>query len=561
MTTTTLAIIGFAIWILGYFTIGNYLQKVYFKYSSKRKVPAVELRDDVDFYPANPVTLFGDHWASIAGGAPLTGGATGVMWGYLPAFLYITVGSIFLGAPHDYATLHIAMRNKGKSIGMLIKDFISERCGKIIVVVGYISSGALNAVFLANLSSLFSETPTMTLPTLTFTLCGVLMGFLIYRYGWPVIWATLLGTGISFIGIYLGAQYPIYLPYWAWFIIFTIYPLLSAALPAWVLIEPRNFINFVFLCIGTVVLLTGCIVGNIPIQLPVFLSTSAQGPIWPMLFLTISCGALTGMHSFMTTGYTSRRVPNEKFARLIGYGGLLLEGMTAFIALASAAVLPLAIYMEYIGKGWMFILQNGYANIAGKVFPFIPNNAWMLWAGLLGSIFTITTLEAGVRVSRTFILDFYNLVTQKKVSPKNNAANWTASTIAMAISVVLALSGAWYYIWVLFPAMSSILALMSFMTVIVWLKLVSRPTGYFWGVLAFTAFVIVIPGSLYLCYNYAVQGLYHLAWIPAVALVLTAFFSADFFKKYNSITPQEIEAYTTEEEESLYEESTVTQNA
>lgn len=546
-TTTTLTILGLVIWSFGYLVISGHLQKVYLKYKPGRKVPAIELRDDVDFYPANPVTLFGDHWASIAGGAPLAGGATGAMWGFLPAFLYITLGNIFLGSPHDYATMHISMRKQGKTIGGLIQELISQKAGKMGVFLGWCSIAAFVAVFLSSLASLFEATPALTLPTLAFTASGVLMGFLIYRFGWPVLRATFLGVVIVVISIYLGILYPISLPYYVWFAIFCIYPIISASIPAWMLVEPRNFLNFCFMCVGAVVLLIGCIVGNLPLQLPAVITYASKGPLWPMLFLTISCGALTGMHSFWTTGYTSRRVPDEKFVRLIGYGGEVLEGLTAFVALAAAAVLPLAIYTEYIGKGWIFILQNGYAEIAGSVFTFIPNNIWVIWGGLLGSIFMITTLESGTRNMRIFMLELYGMV-HKPVTKHFTASKWGAASLSIAACGALALSGAWFYIWILFPALSSLLALMSFMTVIIWLKLVGRPTGYWWFALLFTTFVVAIPGAAYLSYTYIVQGMYHLAWIPVVAIVLTGFFYMDFFKKKNSITAQDIALATAEEE-------------
>ncbi|MGR6836704.1 carbon starvation CstA family protein [Syntrophomonas erecta] len=546
LTTTTLTIIGLAIWTFGYLVISGYLRKVYLKYKPGRKVPAIEFRDDVDFYPANPVTLFGDHWASIAGGAPLAGGATGAMWGWLPAFLYITVGNIFLGSPHDYATMHISMRKKGKTIGTLIQELISKRSGKMGVCLGWFSIAAFTAVFLSALAELFTATPELTLPTIAFTASGVLMGFLIYRFGWPVLRATLLGIVIVVICIYFGLQYPISLPWPVWFAIFTIYPIISASIPAWMLVEPRNFLNFCFMCVGAVVLLIGCIVGNIPLQLPTVIMHATEGPLWPMLFLTISCGALTGMHSFWTTGYTSRRVPDEKYVRLIGYGGEVLEGLTAFVALASAAVLSLTVYSEYIGQGWIFILQSGYAQIAGSVFTFIPNKIWLIWGGLLGSIFMITTLESGARNMRIFLLELYGMII--KPVPPTNASKWTAASISLVACAVLALSGGWFYIWVLFPALSSLLALMSFMTIIIWLKLVGRPTGYWWFALLFTTFVIAVPGAGYLSYTYVVKGMYHLAWIPVLAIVLTAIFYFDFFKKKNSITPQDIALAIAEED-------------
>lgn len=547
LTTTTLTLIGMAIWALGFLIIGGHLQKVYLKYKPGRPVPAVEFRDDVDFYPANPLTLFGDHWASIAGGAPLAGGATGAMWGFLPAFLYITLGNIFLGSPHDYATMHISMRKQGMTIGLLIKELISNRAGKMGVFLGWCSIAAFTAVFLSALAKLFEATPELTLPTIAFTVSGVMMGFLIYRFGWPVLRATVLGIIIVVICIILGLKYPIHLPYYVWFGIFVIYPVVSASIPAWMLVEPRNFLNFCFMCVGATVLLIGCLVGNLPLQLPAVIATTAKGPLWPMLFLTISCGALTGMHSFWTTGYTSRRIPDEKYVRLIGYGGEVLEGLTAFVALASAAVLPLALYTEYIGKGWIFILQNGYAEIAGNVFTFIPNNVWLVWGGLLGSIFMITTLESGARNMRIFMLELYGMMI-KPIAP-SSASKWGAASISLVLCGILALSGGWFYIWVLFPALSSLLALMSFMTVIIWLQLVGRPTGYWWFALMFTTFIVAIPGATYLSYTYVVQGMYYLAWIPALAVVLTAFFYVDFFKKRKSITPQEIAQYTAVEEQ------------
>jgi carbon starvation protein len=173
--------------------------------------------------------LFGDHWASIAGGAPLAGGATGPMWGFLPAFLYITLGNIFLGSPHDYATMHLSMRKKGNTIGLLIKELISERAGKMGVFLGWCSIAAFCATFLTALAKLFVATPELTLPTLAFTVSGVIMGFFIYKGGMSVFKATIFGIIVVGICVVLGLKYPIKLDYWVWFAIFVIYPVISAS--------------------------------------------------------------------------------------------------------------------------------------------------------------------------------------------------------------------------------------------------------------------------------------------------------------------------------------------
>jgi carbon starvation protein CstA len=149
---------------------------------------------------------------------------------------------------------------------------------------------------------------------------------------------------------------------------------------------------------------------------------------------------------------------------------------------------------------------------------------------------------------RIFMLELYGMTTQKIVSPSNAPAKWGAASLSLVACAALALSGAWFYIWILFPALSSLLALMSFMTVIVWLKLVGRPTGYWWFALLFTTLVIAVPGAAYLSYTYVVKEMYHLCWIPALAIILVLFFFMDFMKKMKSITPEEIRLSTEEEE-------------
>ncbi len=548
LTTTSLTIIGVVIWAFGYLVISAHLQKKYFVYKPGRPVPAVEFRDDVDFYPANIVSLFGDHWASIAGGAPLSGGATGAYWGILPAFLYITLGNIFLGSPHDYATMHISMRKEGKTIGLLIQDLIGERASKMGVFLGWCSIAAFTATFMSALPALFVATPTLTIPSLTFIALGVLLGVLIYKIGVSLFVASIIGVVVEVIAIWVGLQFPISLPYNFWFVFFIIYPIVSACLPAWVMVEPKNYLSFCFIVIGCIALLIGAIVGNIPLQLPLVLLSSEKGPLWPMLFLTISCGALTGMHSFWTTGYTSRRIPDEKYVRLVGYGGEVLEGLTAFIALACAAVLPLSVYLEYIQSGWIFILQNGYAEVAGKVFTFVSVDTWKVFGGFLGSLFMITTLESGGRNMRIFLLELFTMVTKKPVT--HPAGKWISATISLGACGLLCKSGGWFYIWILFPALSSLLACTSFMVTIIWLKLVGRPQGYFWFCLWFTTFIIAVPGASYLTWTYIATKTYHLCWIPALALVFVAMFFVDFFKRLKSMTAEEIAIASEAEENS-----------
>ncbi|MPL99402.1 Peptide transporter CstA [bioreactor metagenome] len=547
MTTTTMTIIALVIWGFGYLVVSAHLQKKYFIYKPDRMVPAIQFRDDVDFYPAHIVSLFGDHWASIAGGSPLAGGATGPYWGVLPAFLYITIGNIFLGSPHDYATMHLSVRKEGMTIGLLIKDLIGERASKLGVFLGWASIAAFTATFMSSLPALFVSTPTLTIPTLVFTIIGVIMGFMIYKVGLPLMLVSILGIVVELISVWVGLRVPILMSNNFWFVVFVVYPILSACLPAWVLVEPKNFLSFCLIVIGCLALFIGGVVGNLPLQIPLFIANSAKGPVWPMLFLTISCGALTGMHSFWTTGYTSRRIPDEKYVRVVGYAGEVLEGVTAYIALACACVLPLATYLEYIAKGWIFILQNGYSVICGKVFPFVSFDTWKVFGGLLGSIFMITTLESGARNMRIFLLELVGFIRNKPITA--SYAKWVSASISMLACAALCKSGTWFYIWVLFPCLSGLLACNSFMVVILWLKLVGRPQTYFWYALWITMFVVAIPGSAYLTWTYIVTKTYYLAWIPALAIVFVAIFFHDFWVRLKGMTPEEIAIASAKENE------------
>lgn len=367
MLTLFIAIGSFVGYIVAYHTYGRWLSRKIFQLDPDANVPSRQLRDDVDFVPTKKSVIFGHHFTSIAGTGPIVGPAIAVFWGWLPALVWVLVGSIFIGAVHDFGALVISLRNRGQTVGEVAGRLISRRARILFLLVLFMALTVVLAIFGLVIALIFAFYPETVLPVWISMPLAVGIGVWVYRRGGGLLIPSLLALGIIYLAIYLGAYHlPIDLSsilgmnltgafpnvVILWTFVLLIYCFVAAVLPVWVLLQPRDFINSHQLVVALVLLVSGLIVagasGQAELSMKPFVTEATANagapaiaenippdapPIWPFLFITIACGACSGFHCLVSSGTSSKQIACETDAQYVGYGAMLLEGGLAVVVI------------------------------------------------------------------------------------------------------------------------------------------------------------------------------------------------------------------------------------
>lgn len=362
MTTLLIAVASFVGFIVAYHTYGRWLARKIFGLDPDAVVPSQQLRDDVDFVPTKKEVIFGHHFTSIAGTGPIVGPAIAVFWGWLPALLWVVFGSIFIGAVHDFGALVVSLRNRGQTVGEVAGRLISPRAKVLFLVVLAMALTVVLAIFGLVIAIIFAIYPESVLSVWIEIPLAIAIGVWVYKRGGGLLVSSLLALALMYVAIYIGVYYfPIDLgkmldvapvlassnaanPYASGVVIWTgillVYCFVASVLPVWVLLQPRDYINSHQLVLALGLLVVGLLVAsasgqaqissapavapNIPVDAP---------PIWPFLFITIACGAVSGFHCLVSSGTSSKQIATETDAQYVGYGAMLLEGALAVIVI------------------------------------------------------------------------------------------------------------------------------------------------------------------------------------------------------------------------------------
>lgn len=549
MTTTYLVVIALAFYLFGVFVVSKRLEKAYFTPDQNRKTPAVAFRDDFDFYPANPYSLFGDHWAATAGGAPLAGGVAIAQWGWASGILYVLPVNIFLGSVHDYATGFVMMRQRGQTASEVSYRWITPLSGVLFTFIGYIAIVSFCAAFVRLVIAGTTARPALFIPVILLAVIGPPSGYLLYRKGWPVWLVGIIQYVIFLIALYVGIMYPVRLPPEAWYVILAVIGILAACLPNWLYSEPANFMMFLYMATGVVLMFIGAIVVNLPItDYPALIfydpKLTPSGWFYPGITMMVSCGALTGMHVFWIGAYTCKRFPEERWVRIIGYGGEVLESVGLWTAFLAMLVLPVTEYLPALRAGWTAAYGLGFSKIVGSILP-LERELLMILGMWIVLVFIMSTFYSGFRNMRVLGLEFVQLVTKRKITRYVTASRWIAAIISALLVIGLALSGAYLQIWALFPILSTSLAVFSFIIVGEWTILHGKNPIY-WRIATFiTLFGISLPASIYgAWWNYSAGAIVP-GTVSLMAAVITLIYVFEWARKRwrKGYTPEEREAF------------------
>lgn len=414
MNSLTLALIGVAMILAGYFLYSKFLAARIYALDDSRPTPAHEFQDGVDYIPTNKFVLWGHHFTSVAGAAPIVGPAVAVIWGWLPAFLWVTIGTVFFAGMHDLGALWASLRNKGQSIGALSGRYIGARGRNLFLVVIFLLLLMVNAAFAVVIGRLLISTPTAVIPTWGALLVALLVGQAIYRLKWGLPLVSVVGVVALYALIWVGDQIPLALPETvlglpalsAWIVLLFVYAGIASMLPVWVLLQPRDYINGLQLFIALGILYGSVLIARPEIVAPAYNENVPAGTpsLVPLLFVTIACGAISGFHGMVSSGTTSKQLAKEGDARFVGYFGAVGEGLLALGAIiaTTAGFATLAdweaVYQAFNDGGVAAFVEGGGAIVnAGLGLPTSLAATVMATTAIL---FAATTMDTGVRLQR-----------------------------------------------------------------------------------------------------------------------------------------------------------------
>jgi len=537
MNAAVLAVIGLTMIFLGYRFYSKFIAEKIYQLDPDFVTPAHAQRDDIDYLPTNRVVLWGHHFTAVAGAAPIIGPGIAVIWGWLPAFLWVVIGTMFFAGVHDFGAVWASVRNKAKSVGSLTGDVVSPRARTLFMVVVFFLLMMVNAVFGVAISDAFQETPSSVIPAWTAVIVAVIIGVLIYRMHVPILWPTVVGTVILYAVIYLGEAVPISLsagsfglPVGAqWILILFLYAGIASLLPVWLLLQPRDYINGIQLFVGLGLLYGAVLIANPTIVAPAInpdLPASAP-PIFPLLFVTIACGAISGFHGLVGSGTTSKQLNKETDARFVGYLGSSGEGALALVAIiaATAGFASLAdwqvMYSEFGNGGMAAFVQGGARVVASGVGISEQFAATLLT--VMAVLFAGTTMDAGVRLQRYIVQEWGTIY---DIPALQNGYVATGMAVTACLLLAFGAGGAsgegGMLIWPLFGTTNQLLAGLTLMVISVMLVKLGRPVRYTLIPMVFITVAALGAALVQLMTLYREGGiLYPLLWID-VAIVLLA---------------------------------------
>jgi carbon starvation protein len=469
MNSVVLILIGVLVYYLGMRFYANFFDRQIIQTNPQRATPARLYADGVDFLPTSKNILFGYQFKSIAGAAPVLGPIIAIKWGWLPGLLWILFGAFFIGWIQDYSSAIVSLRSDGQTFGGISHSLISPRARIILLSFIYFYLLLIAAAFSNVVATFMSNNPNLSLAIIALALSGCLVGFLIYYGKISLVLVTLFGLLIFYLAFSLGGKFPLALsPLGAnkmlWLGFALIFSFFGSVLPIWVFIQPINYLSFYIILFGMIGAVLGIIVGHPKLQAPAFTSFNAGGlPLWPMLFVTIACGAISGWHSNVSSTGTSRQLAQETDARPVTAGAMFLEMILAIIALTIVSI------TRAQGR-WDVLFGEGL----DEVFHYLglPRGWGKAYGPLMIIILAITILHLVIRFMRIAT----NELLGKKLPILRNPILGTL--IALIFSFLLVYTGSFNYIWVLFGSANQLMASLALLLASVWLVAEKKPTRF-----------------------------------------------------------------------------------
>jgi len=465
MNAVVILLVAIVTALIGYYVYAKYVDEKIIQVDPKKATPAVMYMDGVDFMPTSRHVLIGYQFKSIAALGPVTGPIIAVQWGWLPAVLWILFGVFFIGWVQDYSSAILAMRNEGQSFGALSYRLISPRARVTLLSFIYFYLILILAAFGDIVATMMAKISSVPFAILALMATGALAGWMIYKKRADIIYTTLLMVVLSLISIYLGTvlKIPGSKTLWVLFALFFSY--LGAVLPIWSYTQPINYISFYLVFLGMLGAALGTLIGHPSVTTPAFTSfTIGIGPLWPILFVTIACGAISGWHSLVSSSGTARQLQNETHTRYVTAGAMFLEMILAALAIiiATSTFKDFGAYAaEMKSSGPAGVFAKGMSSLLAYLG--IPAGFGTAFAGAIFVILAITVMQLVLRFARIATAELAG----DTVPVLRNVH--VGAFLAMAITFILIITGTYGYIWTLFGGSNQLMASLALMMVTIWL--------------------------------------------------------------------------------------------
>lgn len=506
MSGMTVLLGSSAIFLIAYVTYGSWLSKKW-GIDASRKTPAHTQRDGVDYVPTKPVVLLGHHFSSIAGAGPIVGPITAAVFGWVPVVLWVLVGSIFFGGVQDYGSLVASLRHKGQTIGEIIDATIGRRGKFLFSIFAWLTLIVVLAAFANIVAATFVASPQSATASMLFIALAVAFGLAVYRGGAPLGVSSVIGVAALVGCMYLGHQFPLALSKNTWIGILMAYIFVASIAPVWILLQPRDYLNSFLLYAMILFAFVGIILYQPEMKLaPVTSFDMGNGNVlFPMLFVTVACGAISGFHSLVGSGTSSKQLDSEADAKVIGYGSMLIEGVLAVIAIIAAGYVggdrlaellkaggPVNVFADGVG---VFMTEFGFSFAVAKGF-----------VALTISAFALTTLDTATRLGRFIFQEMFTQVNEETGEIKQSilANPYVATLITIAVSAYMA-TGSYTTIWPIFGAANQLLAALALLAIAVWLKSSHMDCGMVVAPMVFM-FAVTLTALVQLIYFSCVSG-------------------------------------------------------
>lgn len=481
MTPVIAALACFILYLLGYRYYAKYLGRRIFQLDPTRVTPAHELNDGVDYVPANRYVLLGHHYASIAGLSPMLGPAIAVIWGWLPALLWVVLGTLFIGAVHDFSALVISMRARGMSIGKVAEGIIGSRAKTLFHLIIFFLIALAMGVFVHVSATLLSTAynPEAAYPSMTLMLVAIVVGWLVYKKGVPLSLVTIIAFLITLFSVWMGTWLPVLdLPLSQWSLILLLYSFCASVLPVWLLLQPRDYINSLLLYLGLICIFAGFFLLRPQFVAPM-IETNPEGapPLFPFVFIVIACGAISGFHGLVSSGTTAKQISKETDAPMIGYGGMIGESLLGLVAvLACTAGFQSRDLWQQHYSSW------GEAQGLGlKMKAFIDGSGYFLsqigvplelakaFVALVAISFALTTLDSATRLLRFNIAEMSETAGARVLSNRYLSSLLAVVTIGFFAFYRIDGEPAALALWQLFGTTNQIMGTLTLLTVTLYL--------------------------------------------------------------------------------------------
>lgn len=505
--------LSFIIFFFAYKIYARFIAKV-FNENDKNPTPAKVINDGVDYVPSKASVVFSHHFSSIAGAGPIVGPTVALLYGFYPTWLWIILGAIFIGAVHDSASIFVSLREKGSSIVEIARKTMGKAGFTLLIVFVFFMLLLVCAAFLdltcVALTSMVKlkvlnlpETQTLfrtvtdaktgesmavvggiaSTSVVIITAFAPLMGYLLYKRNMRVFYAVMLSIIIIALSVIIGFALPVRFSRETWMVLVSIYCFIASAIPVWIVLQPRDFINSFFLYGGIVALVISAVIGGlkgIEVTAPplnIEEGTLKLGPIWPILFITVACGAISGFHTLVGTGTTVKQISKESDARKIGYGAMLVESILSVgVIVALGAGIAYAAYKDIVfpqaGKSNPVLAFSLGSGLFMEKALGIPSYVGIIFGILMIEGFVITTLDTAVRLGRLILQEFWRTLFKKP--PRIIFSRFFNSTIMIVSMFLLAYKNGFSVVWPVFGSANQLMAALALIALSLWLTMMQK---------------------------------------------------------------------------------------